>query len=67
MSRTEELRREATKAREDLVATVGELGATVNEAKDETVRTAKRYAPYAAGVVGLGVLVKVVGIVRRRR
>jgi hypothetical protein len=67
VSRTDELRAEATAARENLVATVGELGDTVSEVKQETVRTARHYAPYAAAVAGAGVLLKIVGIARRRR
>jgi hypothetical protein len=59
VSTSEELREEARLARENLVSTVGELGDTVQMAKAETLSTAKKYAPIAAGVLGALVLVKV--------
>ena len=59
MSTSDQLREEARLARENLVTTVGELGDTVQLAKAETVTTAKKYAPIAAGVVGALILVKV--------
>ena len=58
MTSSDQLREEARLARESLVATVGELGDTVQVAKAETVSTAKKYAPIAAGVLGALVLVK---------
>jgi hypothetical protein len=58
VSTSDQLRQEARMARENLVQTVGELGDTVQLAKAETVTTAKKYAPIAAGVVGALVLVK---------
>jgi putative Ca2+/H+ antiporter (TMEM165/GDT1 family) len=57
---SDQLREEARLARENLVTTVGELGDTVQLAKAETVTTAKKYAPIAAGVLGALILVKVV-------
>ncbi len=60
MSReTEQLRAQATAAREELVSTVGEFGETLQEAKRETVQTAKQYAPYAAGVAGFALVLRV--------
>jgi hypothetical protein len=59
VSTSEQLREEARLARENLVQTVGELGDTVQLAKAETVSTAKKYAPIAAGVLGALVLVKI--------
>ena len=59
MTNSDELRDEARLARENLVATVGELGDTVQLAKTESISAAKRYAPIAAGVIGALVLVKV--------
>jgi hypothetical protein len=56
---SDQLREEARLARENLVQTVGELGDTVQLAKAETVTTAKKYAPIAAGVLGALVLVKI--------
>ncbi len=66
MSRTDDLKAEAAAARENLVATVGELGETVNEAKREGVETVRHYAPYAAALAGVGIALKVVGLLRRR-
>lgn len=65
MSRTDELKAEAIAARENLVATVGELGDTVSEAKREGVETVRHYAPYAAALAGSAVLLKVIGLLRR--
>ena len=65
MSRTDELKAQATAARENLVATVGELGETVSEAKRETVETVRHYAPYAGGLVGVAVLLRIVRSLRR--
>jgi hypothetical protein len=65
VSRTDELKAQATAARENLVATVGELGETVNEAKRETVETVRHYAPYAGGLVGAAVLLRIVRSLRR--
>jgi hypothetical protein len=48
MTETEELRREAEQAKKRLVDTVGELGDTVKQARDEAIKTAKRLAPLAA-------------------
>jgi hypothetical protein len=64
-ARTEQLKREATAAREQLVGTVGDLGGAVTDAKEEAVATARRYAPYAAGAVGALTLLRVV--LRRKR
>jgi hypothetical protein len=58
VSTSDQLREEARLARENLVTTVGELGDTVQLAKAETVTTAKKYAPIAAGVLGALILVK---------
>lgn len=58
MTTSEELREEARLARENLVATVGELGDTVQLAKAEGITAAKKYGPIAAGVLGALVLVK---------
>jgi len=66
VSRTDDLKAEAAAARENLVATVGELGETVNEAKREGVETVRHYAPYAAALAGVGIVLKVVGLLRRR-
>ncbi len=60
MSTSDQLREEARLARENLITTVGELGDTVQLAKAETVTTAKKYAPVAAGVLGALILVKVI-------
>ena len=65
MNRTEQLKAEATAARENLVATVGELGETVGEARRETVETVRHYAPYAGGLLGAAVLLRVVRALRR--
>jgi len=62
-ARTEELKREAARAREQLVGTVGDLGGAVTDAKQEAVATARRYAPYAAGAAGL---VAVLRLLRRK-
>ena len=59
MTSSDELREEARLARENLVATVGELGDTVQLAKTESISAAKKYGPIAAGVLGALVLVKV--------
>jgi hypothetical protein len=60
VSTSDQLREEARLARENLITTVGELGDTVQLAKAETVTTAKKYAPIAAGVLGALILVKVI-------
>jgi len=67
-ARTDQLRRQAETAKKDLVGTVGQLGATVNEARHEAIEQAKRYAP-AAGVAagGLIFLRILAGRGRRRR
>ena len=59
VTNSDELREEARVARENLVATVGELGDTVQLAKTESISAAKKYGPIAAGVLGALVLVKV--------
>lgn len=59
MTSSDQLREEARLARENLVATVGELGDTVQFAKTESISAAKKYGPIAAGVLGALVLVKV--------
>ena len=59
MTTSDQLREEARMARENLVTTVGELGDTVQLAKAETLTTAKKYAPIAAGMLGALVLVKI--------
>ena len=51
MTSSDQLREEARLARESLVATVGELGDTVQLAKAEGISAAKRYGPIAAGVL----------------
>ena len=60
MSRTDELKVEATRAREELVASVGVLGATVDDAKAAAVGKAKRAAPIAAGIAGALILLKLI-------
>ena len=66
-SERERLRREADASRERLVATVGEFGTVARDTKTEAVNSFKRYAPVAGGAaVGL-VLLKVVGLGRRRK
>jgi hypothetical protein len=66
-ARTERLRREAETARKELVGTVGQLGATVNEARNEAVAQAKRFAPAAAGVAGGLLLLRLLAGGGRRR
>ncbi len=57
MTETDELRREAEQAKKRLVGTVGELGTTVKQARDDALASAKRFAPVAAAaVVGMVML-----------
>lgn len=65
-ARTEKLRREAEAAKKDLVGTVGQLGATVDEARREAVEQVKRFAPAAGGAAGGLILLRLL-VGRRRR
>ena len=60
-----ELRSEVEEARTRLASTVGEIGGVIDETRAELVDKAKRYAPYAAGVVGTYVIFKIFRKARR--
>jgi hypothetical protein len=61
---SDQLRREAQQAKDRLVGTVGELGDTVRQTRDEAVAKVKRAAPLIGGVVVGLVLLK---LSRRQR
>jgi hypothetical protein len=57
---TEQLRADVEAARVRLVGTVGELGRTIDETKQDLKRRAKKIAPIVGGVVAAAIALRLV-------
>jgi hypothetical protein len=57
---TQELRNEVEAARVRLVGTVGELGRTIDETKQDLKRRVKRIAPIVGGAVAAAIALRLV-------
>ena len=57
---TEQLRADVEAARVRLVGTVGELGRTIDETKQDLKRRAKKVAPIVGGVVAAAIALRLV-------
>lgn len=56
--RHDDLRRDATKARDDLVSTIGEIGSAVAEIRSDALVKAKKAAPAVGGGLLLLILLR---------
>ena len=67
MKQTNQLRDDATRAREDLVGTVGEFVTALTEVKADAVAKTKAAVPKAGAVIGGLILLRILfGLLRRR-
>ena len=67
MSSTDELKREAKDARDQLVGAVGELGGIARDARSQATDTVKHWAPIVGGAVAGLILLRVAGGRRGRK